>query len=83
MPPHDRIPDGPSIEEPDYELLATVVSAERLEEIRQYEVEMPLMQLSSSEIRARVASDKSIRYWTPPAVEKYIESQGLYRDPLR
>ena len=70
-------PDWP---EPDYELLSPVVSPERLDEIRRYEVEMPLLQLSSSEIRSRVASKQSIRYRTPPAVETYIETHGLYRD---
>ncbi len=73
-----RRPDWP---EPDYQSLAPIVTEERLAEIRQYEVVMPLMQLSSTEIRSRVASNRSIRYWTPPAVEKYIQSLGLYRNP--
>ena len=33
----------------------------------------------SSDIRARVAGGRSIRYRTPRAVEKYIESHALYR----
>ena len=35
--------------------------------------------LSSTEIRARIAAGKSIRYRTPPAVIDYIERHGLYR----
>lgn len=42
-------------------------------------VEMPQMDLSSSELRERVAAGRSIRYRTPRAVEKYIETHGLYR----
>jgi nicotinate-nucleotide adenylyltransferase len=42
-------------------------------------VEMPRVELSSSDLRARVASGRSIRYRTPRAVEKYIESHQLYR----
>lgn len=42
-------------------------------------VEMPLLEISSSEIRARVARGKSIRYLVPAAVEAYIHSRGLYR----
>lgn len=65
--------------EPDFEQLTSVVSNERLAEIRQYQVIMPLIDLSSSEIRNRVAQGKSIRYHTPRAVEQYIKNQELYR----
>ena len=39
---------------------------------------MPQFELSSSEIRRRTAAGLSIRYQTPRAVEKYIETAGLY-----
>jgi nicotinate-nucleotide adenylyltransferase len=40
---------------------------------------MPQIELSSKEIRRRVAGGLSIRYQTPRAVEKYIETHQLYR----
>lgn len=64
--------------EPDYAALVEVVTAERLESFRQQRVIMPQLELSSREIRRRVAVGESIRYQTPRAVEKYIEAQELY-----
>jgi nicotinate-nucleotide adenylyltransferase len=63
---------------PDFTLLAPLVSAERLSQIRAAEVTMPLMDFSSTELRQRAASGQSLRYRTPRAVEKYIETQRLY-----
>jgi nicotinate-nucleotide adenylyltransferase len=41
-------------------------------------LEMPLMQVSSSAIRRRVAAGRPIRYLVPDAVASYIEANGLY-----
>jgi nicotinate-nucleotide adenylyltransferase len=65
--------------EPDFALLTGIVDADRLREIREHQAELPLMGLSSSDIRRRVAAGSSIRFQTPRAVEKYIENHGLYR----
>jgi nicotinate-nucleotide adenylyltransferase len=66
--------------EPDFGRLADLVSDVRLQEIRRHQVQMPLVEFSSTAIRQAVAGGRSIRYQTPRAVEKYIEIQGLYRD---
>jgi nicotinate-nucleotide adenylyltransferase len=63
----------------DFRLLSAIASPERMAAIRQHEVVMPEIGLSASDIRRRVAAGQSIRYRTPRAVEKYIESHGLYR----
>jgi nicotinate-nucleotide adenylyltransferase len=63
----------------DFECLAAIASAERREEIRRYQVEMPEIGISATEIRRRVQAGLSIRFRTPRAVEQYIETQGLYR----
>jgi nicotinate-nucleotide adenylyltransferase len=39
----------------------------------------PVLGISASEIRRRVARGLPVRYLLPPAVEQYIREQGLYR----
>lgn len=64
----------------DFSLLVPLVEPSRLARIRELRVEMPLIGISSREIRSRVAAGKSIRYQVPRAVEKYIETARLYRE---
>lgn len=42
-------------------------------------VPVPGLEISSTEIRRRLAEGRSIRYWVPPPVEAYIMEHGLYR----
>jgi nicotinate-nucleotide adenylyltransferase len=42
-------------------------------------VDAPLMEISGTDIRRRVAEGKSIRYRVPDAVREYIDVHGLYR----
>lgn len=42
-------------------------------------VDAPLLDISSTDIRRRVAGGLSIRYRVPGAVREYIETHGLYR----
>jgi nicotinate-nucleotide adenylyltransferase len=67
--------------EPDFGVLANLVSPEQLKQIRNHQIQMPLIDINSSEIRRRIAAGLSIRYRTPRAVEKYIETHGLYAYP--
>lgn len=71
-------PDAP---EPDFEPLTKFVDPNRLKNIREQQVTMPQIDLSSTEIRSRVTHGKSIRYRLPRAVEKYIAAEKLYQAP--
>ena len=63
---------------PDVNAIADLVTGERLAEIRNCQVEMPLIDLHSSHIRERVALGESIRYRVPRAVEEYIRTNAIY-----
>ena len=45
-------------------------------------VQMPGLEISASDIRARVAAGRSIRFLVPRAVEVYIQQQQLYRNTV-
>lgn len=72
----------PDVPYPDLSVLRGIVEPDRSERFKESVVQMPLIQLSSTEIRRRVSAGQSIRYQTPRAVEKYIETQRLYTTPL-
>lgn len=50
------------------------------EQFRLQKVDVPLIDLSSRDIRRRVSQGRSIRYMLPRAVEVYIGEKGLYRE---
>lgn len=63
----------------DFNQLDGLVSAERLQQFQESVVDMPLVEISSTDLRHRIATKQSIRYQTPRAVEAYIRSHELYR----
>ena len=42
-------------------------------------LDVPALAVSSSDIRARVAQRRPIRYLVPHRAEQYIQQMGLYR----
>jgi nicotinate-nucleotide adenylyltransferase len=43
-------------------------------------VKIPLLEISSSDLRARVRSGRSISYLVPPEVEAYVRQHELYKE---
>ncbi len=62
----------------DLDQLSEYVSPEQLAEVQQFAFEFPLIEISSTEIRGRVADGRSIRYRLPRGVERYIQTAELY-----
>lgn len=82
----DALGDLPNWKEPErIRHLAKIVAAPKAgaplpEAARSLPVaDMPLIEVSSTEIRARVAEGKPIRYLVPAGVEAFIRERGLYR----
>lgn len=63
----------------DFSILQGLVDSERIEVFRSHVIQMPVIELSSTDLRSRVAAGKSIRFRVPRAVEAFIEANGLYR----
>lgn len=64
---------------PDFTLLRGLVSEAKLAEISRLAVSMPPTDISSSQLRERIAARQSIDELTPAKVIEFIERRGLYR----
>ena len=64
----------------DLNQLGPFVSADRLEIIKGYAFESPLIEISSSQLRKEIIQGTSVRYRTPRSVECYIQNAKLYQD---
>ncbi len=62
----------------DFSVLEGLVDRDRIELIRKHVISMPVIEISSRDLRRRVAEKKSIRFRTPRAVEAMIQSQSIY-----
>ncbi len=63
----------------DWSVLEGCVSSETINHWRTHAIETLQIEISSTLLRERVVRGESIRYLTPRAVEKLIETSGLYR----
>lgn len=64
---------------PDLRQLEAYLPLEHRNDLARHLVPMPQLEISSTEIRSRIKTGKSVRYQLHPAVEAYIATQSLYR----
>ena len=62
----------------EFDVLDGLVSDDRIEQFRRSVIKMPVIEISSRDIRGRVGQGRSIRHRDPHAVQTYIEANALY-----
>lgn len=62
----------------DFSVLDGLVEPERIEAFRRCVIKMPVIELSSTEIRRRVRQGRGVRYLVPRAVEAYLDANRVY-----
>ncbi|MEM6470131.1 MAG: nicotinate (nicotinamide) nucleotide adenylyltransferase [Planctomycetota bacterium] len=65
-----------------FDVLEGLVGPERIDSFRQLTVRMPVIEISSRELRVRVAQNRSVRHFVPRPVESYIEANQLYQSSV-
>ncbi len=63
----------------DFGVLGTLTGAEQILRAREHVISMPVIDVSSSDLRARCSVGRSIRYQVPAPVEAFIMAKSLYR----
>lgn len=65
---------------PDFSQLEGQFSSEQVDRLRRNVVAVPLIDISSTEVRRRLESDEPTEDLLPGAVCKYIQAKGLYQN---
>jgi nicotinate-nucleotide adenylyltransferase len=63
----------------DWSVLENLVSTSRIKEIQAASVSIPMIEISSGDIRQRVAEGRSIRFLVSPSVAALIRANSLYQ----
>lgn len=70
----------PGAPDPNFARYQDLVPPERLAYFKRQIVPMPLVEISATDVRRRVALGQSVRYFVPESVRLFIEERGLYRN---
>jgi len=65
--------------QPNFSSLRPILTIEQINRIRAHAIEVPLIDISSTMIRERIAQGLSVRYFLPEPVARFISDRNLYR----
>ncbi len=68
---------------PDFSRLESILGSDRLKKLRQNVLQTPLIEVSSTEIRKRLAAGLDVTDMLHPAVADYIRTHQLYKSKSR
>ena len=64
---------------PDYSALEPALTVEQIKRLREQGIDLPLIDISSTQIRERIGRGQSVRYLLPRVIEEYITQHKLYQ----
>jgi len=64
---------------PDYSILDGMTDETQIQRIRESQIQMPQIEISSSDLRNRIATGRSIRFRVPHPVATLIDNEKMYR----
>ena len=64
--------------QPNFPSLRPTLTVEQINKIRAHALEVPLIDISSTMLRQRIAQDQSVRYFLPEPVLEFIYERKLY-----
>lgn len=70
-------------EPPDFARFEAIWSPERVEKLQRNVIQTPLIAMSSTEIRDRLAADRDVTNMLHPSVADYIRKHGLYQSKIK
>ena len=65
--------------QPNFSSLRPILTIEQINRIRAHAIEVPLIDISSTMVRRRIAQGLSVRYFLPEPVAGFISDRNLYR----
>ena len=68
---------------PDFAKFKTIWGPRRVEKLQRNVIPTPLIDISSTEIRNRLAAGRDVTNMLPPSVDNYIHKHGLYQSKVK